>query len=117
VQQLQTSELPETMPSKKDMLKRFNELSSDGHSKLMIVDKNGNTDNYHLMLKRAQNINKSQNLYQAKVSETVGEAIGRNNKEKYYYISLTPREDISLLDKMQNISNEEILKRIKICEG
>ena len=115
VQEKQTSELPETMPTKKDILKRFNELTEDGHSKLIKVDSNGNTTNYHIMLRRAQTINKSQNLYKATIAETVGEAVGRNNKEKYYYISLTPREDISLLDRMQNISDKDVENRIKIC--
>ena len=96
------------------ILSKHNELNRDGSRKLMVADKNGELINYKRMLKRAQAINKENYSYKAVVAETTGEEVTIRSGRLYYYIKLIPRE-MSIKQKMNSISQEEIFDRMKKC--
>ncbi len=76
-------------PSPTDILRQFGELNPDGTPKLLAVDKNGSSERYKIMQKRAIRINKGQSYYRAYVAKTTGESVGRPN-QLFYFINLIP---------------------------
>jgi len=103
--------LPPTTPSKESILKQFNELNNDGTQKRTLADtKDTETTRWNAMIHRAQKINKGQSYYKAKAIEVV-----MGNKV-YYKLALSPREDVSLIDRMNSLTQEEVERRIQYCK-
>jgi len=96
------------------ILRENGELNSDGTSKLLIHDKNGSSENYQKMVKRAQKINAKNYPYKAIVANTTGEEVTIRSGRLYYYIKLIPRE-LDVRQKMNSISQQEIFDRIRKC--
>lgn len=96
--------------SKLDILEEFGELNKDGSVKLVPETQEG----FITINNRVARINKGQNLYKAVVSKTAGE--GTNVSKTFFKIVLEERNNVSLLQRMNLISNEEVERRIKLCK-
>ena len=96
------------------ILEENGELNKDGSRKLLLHDKNGSSENYQKMIKRAQKINAKEYPYKAIVATTQGEEVTIRSGILYYYIKLIPRE-LSIKQRMNSISQQEIFDRIRKC--
>jgi hypothetical protein len=96
------------------ILEENGELNKDGSRKLLLHDKNGSSENYQRMIKRAQKINAKEYPYKAIVATTQGEEVTIRSGRLYYYIKLIPRE-LSIKQRMNSISQQEIFDRIRKC--